>query len=253
MKRFALKTYSLFLLFCSYAICDYASEPFRFSSEGPVKSKLLRTRIMVAPVISFYKVNKNHASGVSQKMSGLFSIKEEFRLNASHTVFFSIGAEYFVHGLKFFSYYFNPDSLQLYDGEMNYSYNLYVHELDIPLQMKISFTKENNSKFSPYVVFGYHLRTLLFGGLKVKRDGEAVVSKKENVIFKNPLISNKCNPFLSVAIGIQANRPNTKKIGLFGEIGFRFGISPYLLKDTFTPSSLYISGNHLSIGVGMRF
>lgn len=253
MGKTALKFPFLLLTLISIAIPCFSSDPIRFFTRSEKKSPIARTRIMIAPVISFYKINKNHSSGARQKMSGVFCIKEEFRLNHQHTMFFSIGAEYFVHGVNFFSYYFKPDSLQLYNGEMNYSYDLYIHELDIPLQLKISFKRENNSLVTPYVMFGYHLRTLLFGMVKVKENGEQIVKKQEDLVFKNPLIGKHNNPFVSLTVGIQKNNPNTTKTCIFAEASFKFGFSPYLLKDTFTPSSLYLNGNHLSIGAGMKF
>jgi len=247
MKHFTNRTCILFFLFIGIVF------PFYINAQTTTKARSVRTRIMIAPVISFYKINKNHASGVAQRMSGIISMKEEFRLNSSHTMFLSIGAEYFIHGLKFSSYYFKPDSLQLYDGEMKYAYNLYMHELDIPIQLRISFKKENNSIFAPYLVMGYHLRTFLLSNVKVKQEGEQVIKKESDIRFKNPLFSNKLNPFVSLSLGIQTNKPNTNKLGYFAEIGFRFGFSPYLLKETFTPSSLYLNGNHLSVGLGIKF
>lgn len=217
------------------------------------KSPIARTRVLLASSINFYKTNSNHSGKASERMSGLFCIKEEFRINRSHTMFFSIGAEYFVHGLKFNSYYFTPDSIQIYDGEMKANYSLYVHELDFPLQLKISFRKENNTLMTPYLMFGYHFRTLLFGKVKVKQDGEQLVNQQTDLTFKNPLFSNKCNPFVSLTFGVQKNKPNDTRHCLFAEVSYRQGFSPYLLKEKFTPSSLYITGSHLTIGVGAKF
>lgn len=211
------------------------------------------TRVMVAPVISFYSVNKNHASNAKQKMSGLISIKEEWRLNRRYNFFFSAGIEYMVHGLTFYSYYFKKDSLQLYNGNLDYQYSLYMHEIDVPLQMRISFNRENNHLYSPYFIMGYHFRTMLNGFLKVKQNGETIERKTEKINFKNPVINPSNNPFVSLTIGIQQNHPSTTNTGFFAEISYRWGFSPYLLKDDFTASSLYINGNHLTIGVGYRF
>lgn len=208
---------------------------------------------MIAPVISFYKINKNHASGAKQKMSGLISLKEEIRLNEKHNMFFLIGVEYMVHGVNFNSYYFKPDSTRLYDGEMKYSYSLYIHEIDVPIQMKFSFNRENNAVFSPYVMIGYHFRTLLQGNLKVKQDGSTIERKSEKIIFKNKLIGATNNPFMSLTLGIQKNNLKTFKNCMFAEVTYRYGFSPYLLSDTFTASSLYITGNHLTIGFGFKF
>lgn len=186
-------------------------------------------------------------------MSVAASVKGEVRLNTAHTAFFLFGAEYMVHGINFNSYYFKPDSIQLYTGNMDYKYALNIHELDIPLQLKLSFTKENNSLYSPYVMIGYHFRTLLFSELTVSQNGQAVERKRENLEFKNPLITVHNNPFVSFTLGFQRNWPNSTHNCLYVELCYRQGFSPYLLKDTFAPSALYINGSHLSLGLGVKF
>lgn len=241
------------LSFCFLLSINCSGFANTFSNLGEGKSPRMRTRIMIAPSISFYKINPNHATGAKQKMSGLFSIKEEFRLNDAHNLYFMIGAEYFLHGVNFYSYYFKPDSIKLYNGNMDYAYNLYIHEIDIPLQMKFSFKHENNALVTPYFMLGYHIRTLLFGGLKVKENGNEILKKQVDLDFKNSFISTRNNSFLSVALGVQKNKPNNTKRCFFAEVSFRFGISPYSFKDSFAASSLLINGNHLCIGLGMKF
>lgn len=252
MRVSAVKFIIVIILLLGTAFAGICAESVKLVPPGNSKSRIARTRIAIAPVISFYTINTNHATRPTQKMSGIFSIKEEFRLNYQHTMFFSIGAEYFVHGLNFNSYYFTPDSLQLYDGDMKYAYSLYIHELDIPLQLRISFNRENNALFSPYIAIAYHLRTMLFGSLNVKENGEGIVKKQEDINFKNPLFTKRNNPFVSLTVGLQKNNPDKNKIGFFAELGFRYGFSPYLLKDNFTPSSLYMNGSHLFLAIGIR-
>lgn len=243
---------SVFLL--ALSLNGYSDNPpafFKMSTMG--ESRIVRTRIMIAPVISFYKINRNHADAPHQKMSGLFSLKEEVRLNYKHNMYFLFGVEYMVHGVNFNSYYFKPDSIQLYTGNMNYKYSLYMHEVDIPLQLKLCFNHENNARFTPYFMLGYHLRTLLDANLKVTQDGEVVHKTYEVVTFKNKLFTKRNNPFVSVTFGFQKNNLKTYKNCVFGEITYRYGFSSYLLKDSFTASSLYISGNHLNVGFGFKF
>ena len=249
--KFILISFSFILLSSSYCFADNPPVFFKMSSMG--ESSRMRTRIMIAPVISFYKINKNHAKNPRQKMAGLVSIKEEIRLNYKHNLYFLFGVEYMVHGVNFNSYYFKPDSLQLYDGEMNYTYSLYMHEVDFPIQIKLCGTHENNARFTPYLMIGYHFRTMLDANLKVKRDGETVHKTYEVVAFKNQLFSKRNNPFVSLTIGIQKNDLKTFRKCMFAELTYRYGFSPYLLKDTFTPSSMYISGNHLNLGIGFKF
>ncbi|MBL7896409.1 MAG: hypothetical protein JNK50_14020 [Bacteroidia bacterium] len=245
----------LFLFLTGLTLHAFSADPFFPGRRGDLSNKRVRnfrTRITIAPLINFYKINKNHATTPSQKMSGLISVKEEVRLNQSHNMFLSLGAEYMIHGMNFNSYYFRPDTIRLYNGEMNYAYSLYIHELDFPLQLRISFNRENNAQYSPYMAMAYHLRVLLQGDLKVKQDGNVIEKKPEKITFRNPLLNEKCNPFVSLTLGIQKNNPDKNKMGFFAELSFRYGFSPYLLKDDFTASSLYITGHHLNLGLGIR-
>src|SRR5437588_299405 len=91
----------------------------------------------------------------------------------------------FLTVIYFFTYYFKPDSIQLYNGNMNYLYSLYIHEIDVPIQIKLSNKRENNALLTTYVMFGYHFRTLLFGNLRVSQYGREFVSKREDITFKN--------------------------------------------------------------------
>jgi hypothetical protein len=248
-RRIFILSISLFFLQSAFAY----NEPPRFSIAKKNNSPRMRSRVYIAPVVSSYKINRNHASSPRQKMSGAIGIKEEVRLSEAHNFFFLFGIEYMVHGLNFNSYYFKKDSIQLYTGEFNSTYNLYLHEVDIPIQMKVSFNRENNSLYSPYIMLGYHFRTMLAGNLNVKQNGESIDKRVEKITFKNSLFNERCNTFISLTLGVQKNNPNTQRKCIFAELNYRWGFSPYLLTDHFTPSSLYINGNHLSICLGIKF
>ncbi|MES2131882.1 MAG: hypothetical protein V4506_05985, partial [Bacteroidota bacterium] len=99
------------------------------------KNAVAHTKISFSPALGFYKANKHHAGKASQKMAFCFSIKEEFRIDKKSKFFIGIGAEYMLHGVKFDSYYFPKDSLKLYNGNMNATYNLTIQELDIPVYL----------------------------------------------------------------------------------------------------------------------
>lgn len=247
------RTYLIILIFLCIGKESFSHRDPFFSSQKNSKDPVLRFRAAIYPVISFYSLNNNHAQDARQKMSGLGSIKGEIRLNEKHTIFLLVGAEYMVHGVSFYSYYFKQDSLQIYTGNMNYNYNLYVHEIDIPLQLKLSFNKENNSLWTPYVMLGYHFRTIFSGNLTVKQSDGVVVKKYEEVKFKNPLFNPKSNAFASLTFGVQRNNPKHPKRCVFAEFSYRQGFSPYYISDNFTPSSLFINGSHLVFGFGMTF
>ena len=128
----------------------------------------------IGPALGFYSINTNHAKSPSLRASALFSFRKEIRFGRDYKTFFLYGVDYFFHGLTFQSYYFKPDSLKLYDKKFDYKYSLFIHEINLPLQVKYSFNRENNNLYSAYLMFGYHLRYLLPGNLNVTQNGNEI-------------------------------------------------------------------------------
>ena len=170
-------------------------------------------RFIFGPSIGFYNINTNHAQISSPKMSALIGFRREIRLDKQFQSFFLFGIDYYFHGLNFKSYYFKKDSLKLYDKSFAYNYSLFIHEIDIPLQVKHSFARENNSLYSPYLMLGYHLRFLLPANVDVTQNGNILTNKWEELNFKHPLLSNKINCFVSASFGWQKNAINKSKAG----------------------------------------
>lgn len=210
-------------------------------------------RIYFGPVVSLYSINKNHAVNPVQKISGVVGFKREQRLGRDYRTFFLVGCEYFFHGVNFRSYYFPPDTVQLYDKSFGYTYTLFIHELNLPLQVKYLFKREDNSLFSGYVVAGYHLRYLMPGTLKVKQNGSKVMDDNPDLKFKNALLYNKINSFVSLGIGWQKNSLSSSRGSFFVELNCRYGFSPYYFESTYAPSSLYINAVHISLQLGSKF
>jgi len=210
-------------------------------------------RIYFGPAIGIYTINKNHAINPVQKISGVFGFKREQRLGRDYRTFFLFGFEYFFHGINFRSYYFEPDTIQLYDKSFGYNYSLFLHELNLPLQAKFLFKREDNSLFSAYVIAGYHLRYLLPGNLKITQNGPKIKDDNPDVKFKNALLYNKINSFVSIGLGWQKNSLSSSKGSFFAELSCRYGFSPYFFETTYSPSSLYIKGTHIILQLGAKF
>jgi hypothetical protein len=225
-----------------------------FPGESPAPKKGGNgNRLYFGPVVGFYSINKKHAINPSQKMSATFGFKRELNVGRDYKVFFLIGVDYFFHGLNFRSYYFRPDTLQVYDKSFGYNYSLFIHELNLPLQFKYLFKREDNSLFSPYVSFAYHLRYLLPGNLKITENGNKIKDDSPDVKFKNPLIIDKLNAFVSIGLGWQKNSLTSSKGSFFVELNYRYGFSAYYFETDYAPSSLYINSTHLSILLGLKF
>lgn len=233
------------LLLLIFNLCAHALPPARSAGAG--------LRFFFGPSYGFYSINRNHAQNPTSRVSLMAGFRKEFRLDREFKTFFLIGADYFFYGLNFRSYYFKPDTLQLYDKSFAYNYALNMQEINLPLQMKFSFTKENNSVFSPYLIIGYHLRYLLPASLNVTNDGAKIRSDSPIMKFKNPLIADRLNSALSLSAGWQKNSVNKSTASFFMELNFRYGFSPYFFKADYSASSLYMNSSHLSLLLGLKF
>jgi hypothetical protein len=238
------------LFFCFFVLINATySKSFPKAPKNPGKS----VRLSFAPIVSFYSINLNHAKNPVQRMSGVFSFKKERRFGRDYKTFFLYGVEYFFHGISFQSYYFKADSLKLYDKNFAYKYSLFMHEIDIPLQVKYSFNRENNRLFSGYAVIGYHLRYLLPGTLKVTQNGNLIKADGLDLKFKTPFIDKKINSFLCVGLGWQKNNTASSKSGFFMELNYRYGFSLYYFESSYSATSLFMNGSHLSLQLGIKF
>lgn len=219
---------------------------------GNRRSLIIKTRIGISPVIGIYTPNKNIATGTRQKMAFCFSIKEEITLSKHHRDFLWVGAEYMFHGVTFKSYYFYADSLQLYTSErQRYTYDITMHEIDFPVQLKHSFTNETNSLSSAYIFAGYCYRWLLASHLTVSDNGNEMVNQSEKLTFKNPAFTSSNSSFLNLGIGFQKNNLK-KKRAVFTELQFKYALSPLQFSESYTPSSMYINGHFIYITVGFK-
>ncbi len=210
-------------------------------------------RFVFGPSIGFYNINTKHAAISSSKLSASIGFRKEIRCDQLFQNYFLFGVDYFFHGVNFNSYYFNQDTLQLYDKNFSAKYSLKMNELNIPLQFKHSFTRENNSLFSPYMMLGYHLRYMLPARVTVTKDGDVQVDEFTNVKFKHAILTNKINCFVSASLGFQKNKINSSSMGFFLEANYRYGFSQYLFQTNYSASSLYVNGSHLCILLGVTF
>jgi hypothetical protein len=210
-------------------------------------------RFFFGPSYGFYQLNKNHAQNAVSKMSAMAGFRKEVRCDRNYKFFFLFGVDYFFYSFGYKSYYFKPDSLQLYDKEFRYDHSLFAHELSLPLQVKFSFRRENNSLFSPYVMFGYHFRYMLPASLTISDETGKVKTDEVDLQFKNKLFYKNVNSGLAVSVGWQKNSLSKSRGSFFMELNARYGFSPYFFQEDYTASSMFMNSVHLSLFMGFKF
>ncbi len=212
-----------------------------------------RIRLHLGPAFGFYTINPNHANNPQQNFNFLLGLNKELKLSRDYKSFVLIGVDYFLHGLNFNSYYFPAGTLQLYDNNFEYNYNLHVNELQLPVQFKYLFNPEHNSLFSPYLCVGYHLRYLLPSKIRVNYYGNIVEEDMAELKFKTPLLMEELNAAVSLSLGWQKNSLASSKGSFYIEANLRYNFSPYYFEKDYAASSLYINSTHLIVQLGIRF
>jgi hypothetical protein len=211
------------------------------------------TRVGIAPVIGFYKLKSYHAVNPKAGMSFSAFIKREQSFDKSNRAFLSIGLEYLFHTVSYRSYYFNQDTLQLYDGGLNYHYRLNISEFNLPIQAKLTFKSTTNSLYTPYVSAGYNLRYIVDAQARIDQDGAKVKDEYVNLKFQTPFLYEKLNSSLCASFGVQNHRTRSNSTTVFLEICYRYGFSAYYFQTRYSASSVFISSQHLSLNIGLGF
>lgn len=248
---FVIKKMKIKNILCFFILCFVL---FFNSKAAPPKSKSPNaTRIFFGTSYGFYLINTKHAKMGMAKPGIIIGIKREIKADRSRKTFFAFGLEYFMHGFNYFSYYFRPDTINIYDKNlMHFKYSVFLHELNVPLQLKVLFKRADNSLYSPYVSIGYHLRYLLTSNLMLFNAGELIKKDSPAWTFRNPLISNKLNAFMSASIGWQKNNLASSKNSFFIELNYRYGFSQYSFQRDYSATSMFINGTHLCLLMGLK-
>lgn len=211
------------------------------------------TRLQIGPVVSLYTINTKHAINPQQKMSALFGFKREQRLDREYRSFLLIGIDYSLQGINFDSYYFSPDTLQLYDKSFAFQYSLYMHELSLPIQFKYLMKRADNSLFSSYVIAGYHLKYLLPANLKVSQYGNEILTDQVEMKYRTVFPVEQLSSALSVGFGWQKNSINSSKGNFFAELSVRFNFTSFYFETPYSASSLYMNATQLFFLIGLKF
>ncbi len=200
-----------------------------------------------------YSFNAFHSRNINSGISYLLAYHQEFTLDKSRQKnFFSIGIEYLYHSFSFDSYYFKNDSVQLYNGKMDYNYLVRMNETGFPLLYKHNFSRENNDMSGIILSVGYVYRVMLPASVFVRYKG----IKQENITirptFKVPVLSKYANSYAHWSIGYQKNNP-AGKMKMYFEIYIRYGFSPFLIQTNYSANSLYFGNYFIGANIGIKW
>jgi hypothetical protein len=224
------------------------SFPVIFYAQG--KGPHFFTHISGTAFYSLYQNNKNHTKATTPLFSGSVCAREEWRFSTSGAVV--AGAEFLMHGLKFKSYYFAPGRSFLYNKDFDYRYKLNLYEFDFPLLLRANMVGKKRKPAEGYFEVGAALRYLFSSKIKVNDSTNIVLTEKPaEPEFENPLLSKRMSMFMQLNGGVQFYSDDHYS-GLFIEFNFRYAPIRFLVRESFTPTGLYIQSFHAGFGIGYR-
>ncbi|MHB8259301.1 MAG: hypothetical protein ACYDCN_03260 [Bacteroidia bacterium] len=215
-------------------------------------TKLAYTRVTVGSALSFYNNNNFHSANTRSGAAFFANVSEEVRIYKD--LYFVGGLEYQHSAMSFDSYYFTPGYLALYNGHYDNNYSLTLQEGRLDLLLRLTGGNEQRKQITFYGEAGYVLRYLINTHLKVtsNANGQTMFNGTTHPEFDNSVFSNAISSGIKVNLGIQHNFLRSHH-AWYIQVGLMYGLAPFLIYESFTPSSLNIKTTYSQIGLGYKF
>jgi hypothetical protein len=209
-------------------------------------------RVLGGPAIGFYNNNNLHASNTRPGTAFYAGVLEEVHL--FDNLYASAGLEYQYYSFAFNSYYMVAGAQNLYNQKFDYNYNLNVQEGRLNLLMRLTSGTELSKPLTAYIEGGYVLRYLINTQMKVTSslNNAVLFDGTTHPSFDGTMLKNNFSSGLKVNVGIQHNFLRSHR-AWFIQISYMQGLARFLIKEDFTPASLYLKSSFLQLGLGFKF
>jgi hypothetical protein len=216
------------------------------------KPSILRHRISVGPVFSFYKNDPHFAVNTKSKIGANVAYKTEILLGRRTNVL--LGLEYMSQGLKFNGYYADTGYTYLFDETFAYTHELRYNELQLPVGLKLALNSEKEYAATPYLIGGVGARYIFNSYITISSDSTETspYDGKGSIGFEHELFAKGLNAFFFGGIGIQKNYRSTAK-AIFFELTFKRGFSRIHYEGYQKSNNINIRDRNLAITLGLRF
>ena len=234
----------MFLLFVSFTYSQ---------TQNPEKPKSkIKHRISFSPLASFYKNDPHLTSNTKSKVGSCVSYKAEFisgrRMN------YTAGLEYVSQHFTFNGYFAAPGHTYIFDKTYPYAHDIQVHELQIPVGIKISLASETSYDYTPYFTGGMKFRYLLKSYTVITDDSTKTSvydGNEPSITFESNIPTPKINACVYAGMGLQRNYRGTGR-AVFFEITLNRGFSRFQYSGHNNSNNLAISNSFLAFTFGLK-
>jgi hypothetical protein len=245
-KNRSLLYFGVLFFFILFSVNSFAQEV------KARKPSILKHRLSVGPVISFYKNDPHYAINTKAKIGVNACYKTEILLGRRTNVL--LGLEYMSQGLKFNGYYADTGYTYIFDGTFAYTHEIRFNEVQIPIGLKLALNSEKESAVTPYLFGGVGARYIFSSYIVISSDSTDVTpyDGKGTIGFEHELVTKNFNAFFLGGVGIQKNYRSTAK-AIFLELTFKRGFSRIHYTGYQNSNNINIRERNLAITLGVRF
>lgn len=248
---------NIFICFL-FAVATLPSYSQKLGGEIHIDPKdiVMKWRAGFMSVISFYTPNLDYMGATKATQGFGLSFKGELNFPETKKMKLLMGLEYLDEGLTFDSYYFSPGYSVLYDKNFTFTHKVHIHELYVPILMKLSINNENDHTNSVYLTAGWSFRYLLGAQYKITNKADSKIVAKGfsvlNIEERHRLLTDNGGGSLQWGIGMEHRIPNMKQGWIF-EVQYRYNLARYQYIGNNNTNNILFRNNNLSISVGYEF
>ncbi len=208
-------------------------------------------------LVNSYANDNRITSNTQATMGAGAGFRMELPISRQHTdrdVRFAPGIEIITEGVNFDSYYFAQGYSILYDGNMAYNHSIRMTEICIPLVMRFSFTKKEESlKNYFYCTAGWELKYTLQAKTTITNtaDGSQIYSGAISLPYEHQFLGSNEGNDIVVSLGLNHNLFLSKHSVVF-DLGYRYGLSRTIYTGNMNSNNVLFRGSNISFGIGLR-
>ena len=235
---------------------------FTFAAAAPVNSVspdfetdiLLRWRLSVMPVISFYNNNPDYTINTHALVGFGLGAKAELSLKSNKRSKLIAGMEYINQGLKFDSYYFMQGYSLRYDKHFDYEHSIRFQAIELPLLYKQCFTDEDDKFYSAYVMIGWACRYIFTANATITNaeTGTLIWEGTSDLESEHPLFYKKISTALLFGGGFERKLGNYNH-AVFFEACYHYNLFRLHYTGNELSNNIFFKNNQLTIGIGYKF
>jgi hypothetical protein len=236
--------------------CFVAAQGFAQFDESPKRN--IKYQLLGFGLISSFSNDTRITANTQAGMGAGAGLRMELPISRDHKdkdVRFCAGIEIMSEGLSFDSYYFSQGYSVLFDGNMAYNHSIRITSVCIPLLIRYSFTKKEESRKNYfYGAAGWEIKYIVQSHTTItaNADGSLIYDGAIDLPFEHQFLGPFEGNDILASLGLNHNILPGKHAVVF-DLSYRFGLSRNVYSGYENSNNVLFRGSNFSFGIGLRF